>query len=46
MENSRTWVAAGMAPVFPQKDAGGAPEAVEVGVGVGVGVGPAPEPVV
>ena len=35
-----------MAPVLPQNDAGGAPEAVEVGVGVGVGVGLPDEPVV
>ena len=50
IDSSRTWVAAGMALVLPQNEAGGAPvpppEPVEVGVGVGVGVGPAPEPVV
>jgi hypothetical protein len=39
---SRTLLAAGMALVLPQNDAGGSPDpagAVEVGVGVGLGLG-------
>ena len=42
MESSRTWVAAVIALVLPQNDAGGAPDPVDVGVGVEVGVGSAP----